>query len=123
MDQSNFALTINAPADATATYNGLALVVPSTNTSNTCGGSYSSFKGTPAPGGCIQIQFGSSFGNLDGMIYAPAAAVYMQDNGGGSVVTAIIADELYDKSSNLEITNNYNFVHSTSPLNHVALVE
>ncbi len=123
LDQSNFALTIKAPADTTATYNGLALIVPSTNTSNTCGGSYSSFKGTPAPGGCIQIQFGSSFGNLDGMIYAPAAAVYMQDNGGGSVVTAIISDELYDKSSNLEITNNYNFVHSTSPLNHVALVE
>jgi hypothetical protein len=123
LNQSNFALTINAPADPTATYNGLALIVPSTNTSNTCGGSYSSFAGTPAPGGCIQIQFGSSFGNLDGMIYAPAAAVYMQDNGGGSVVTAIVADELYDKSSNLEITNNYNFVHSTSPLNHVSLVE
>ncbi len=123
LDQSNFALTIKAPSDSTATYNGLALVVPSTNTTNTCGGSYSSFGGTPAPGGCIQIQFGSSFGNLDGMIYAPAAAVYMQDNGGGSVVTAIIADELYDKSSNLEITNNYNFVHTTSPLNHVSLVE
>ena len=57
------------------------------------------------------------------MIYAPAAQVYMQDNGGGNVVTAIIADEIYDKSSSLEITNNYNYVHTTSPLNHVALVE
>jgi Flp pilus assembly protein TadG len=123
LNQSNFALTINAPADTTATYNGLAIIVPPTNTSNTCGGSYSSFKGTPAPGGCLQIQFGSSYGNLDGMIYAPAAAVYMQDNGGGTVVTAIIADEIYDKSSNLIMTNNYNYVHSTSPLNHVALVE
>jgi Flp pilus assembly protein TadG len=121
--QNNFALTIYAPADTTATYNGLALIVPPTNTSNTCGGSYSSFKGTPAPGGCLQIQFGSGYGNLDGMIYAPAAAVYMQDNGGGTVVTGIIADEIYDKASSLIITDNYNLVHNTSPLNHVALVE
>ena len=47
----------------------------------------------------------------------------MQDNGGGTVVTAIIADEIYDKSSNLIITNNYNYVHTSSPLNQVAMVE
>ncbi len=122
--EGNSALSIGAPANSTSTYNGIALMVPPTNTVNSsCGGSYSSFKGTPAPGGCLQIQFGSGSGNLDGMIYAPKVAVYMQDNGGGNVVTAIIADELYDKSSNLEITNNYNVVHTTSPLNHVALVE
>ena len=57
------------------------------------------------------------------MIYAPAAAVYMQDNGGATVVTSIIADEIYDKSSSLTLTNNYNYAHTTSPLNQVSLVE
>jgi len=123
LDQGNFALTMTAPTTASYTYNGISIFVPATNTTTSCGSSYSSFNGTPAPGGCIQIQFGSSYGNLDGMIYAPAAAVYMQDNGGGTVVTAIIADEIYDKSSNLIITNNYNYVHTSSPLNQVAMVE
>ncbi len=80
--EGNSALSIGAPANSTSTYNGIALMVPPTNTVNSsCGGSYSSFKGTPAPGGCLQIQFGSGSGNLDGMIYAPKVAVYMQDNG------------------------------------------
>ncbi|HKD59826.1 MAG TPA: pilus assembly protein TadG-related protein [Terracidiphilus sp.] len=122
--KGNALLNLTAPANTSYTYNGLGLIVPPGNTSNTCGGSYSSFAGTPAPGGCIQLQFGSGYGNLDGMIYAPKAAVYMQDNGGGTVVTGIIADEVYDKSSNLEITDNYSHVHaSTTPLNHVTLVE
>jgi Putative Flp pilus-assembly TadE/G-like len=119
--QGNNALVMKAPTTGT-TYNGIALWVQST-ASPSCGGSYNSFKGTPAPGGCLQIQFGSGSANLDGMIYAPAAAVYMQDNGGATVVTAIIADEIYDKSSSLTITNNYNYVHTTSPLNQVSLVE
>jgi hypothetical protein len=120
--QGNTALVIKAPANTSSTYNGIALWVQST-ASPTCAGSYSSFKGTPAPGGCLQIQFGSGSANLDGMIYAPAAAVYMQDNGGATVVTSIIADEIYDKSSSLTITNNYSYAHSTSPLNQVSLVE
>jgi hypothetical protein len=60
------------------------------------------------------------------MVYAPNAAVYLQDSGGNSgptVFTAVIADVLWDKSALLEITNNYNLVHTTSPLNHVSLVE
>ncbi len=57
------------------------------------------------------------------MIYAPKAQVYMQDHGGASLVTTIIADEIFDKSSDLTITN-YNVVHgATSPLVNVALVE
>jgi hypothetical protein len=116
--QGNTALTITAPADTTATYNAMALIYPSTNTTNSCDSSY---KGSDSA--CVQVQFGSGSGNLDGMIYAPGAAVYMQDNGGGTVVTALIADMIWDKSSNLEITNNYNYVHTTSPLNQVSLVE
>ena len=122
--QGNNALNISAPANTSYTYNGIGMWLPSTNESVTCDNSY---KGTAPVGGCLQIQFGSgSFGTstLDGLIYAPAAAVYMQDNGGGSVVTGLIADEIYDKSSYLEINNNYNYAHAaTSPLNHVALVE
>ena len=121
--QGNSSLVVKAPANTSYTYNGIGLMVPATNTSVTCGGSYNSFKGTPAPGGCLQIQFGSGSANLDGMIYAPAAAVYMQDNGGATVVTTIIADEIYDKASSLTLTDNYNYAHSTSPLNQVSLVE
>lgn len=122
--EGNSALSIGAPSNSSYTYNGIALMVPPANTvNNSCGSSYNSFKGDPAPGGCLQIQFGSGSGNLDGMIYAPDVSIYMQDNGGGNVVTAIIADEIYDKSSNLEITNNYNLIHPTSPLNHVTIVE
>ena len=122
--QGNQDLSLYAPAGETATYNAIALMVDPLNTSVTCAGSYSSFKGDPAPGGCLQIQFGTgSTTSLDGMIYAPKAAVYMQDNGGSSIVTAIVADEIYDKSSSLTITSNYSAVHTTSPLNQVSLVE
>jgi Flp pilus assembly protein TadG len=121
--QANTALTLNAPTSGT--YNAIAIWVPSTNTSISCDNSVNSFKGDSAPGGaCLQIQFGSGgTSSLDGMIYAPGAQVYMQDHGGASLVTTIIADEIFDKSSDLTITN-YNVVHgATSPLVNVALVE
>jgi Flp pilus assembly protein TadG len=121
--QSNTALTIDAPTSGT--YNAIAIWVPATNTSVQCDNSINSFKGDSAPSGaCLQIQFGSGgTSSLDGMIYAPGAQVYMQDHGGASLVTTIIADEIFDKSSDLTITN-YNVVHgATSPLVNVALVE
>jgi len=121
--QGNTELTINAPTGGT--YNAIAIWVPPSNTSITCDSSISSFKGDSAPGGaCLQIQFGSAgTSSLDGMIYAPGAQVYMQDHGGASLTTTIIADEIFDKASDLTITN-YNVVHgATSPLVNVALVE
>jgi hypothetical protein len=120
LTQGNQILNVVAPtSDQNYLYNGIALYYSST--ADSCDSSY---KGPDTA--CFQAQFGSGFGHLDGMVYAPNAAVYLQDSGGNSgptVFTAVIADVLWDKSALLEITNNYNFVHTTSPLNHVALVE
>ncbi len=116
--QGNAALSIYAPQNKANPYNGIALMVPSTNQVPTCDPSIKQ----PAP--CLQVQFGSGYGNLTGLIYAPAATVYMQDNGGGTVVTGIISYKLYDKSSTLSVTDSYNSQNpSTTPLSTVAMVE
>lgn len=116
--QGNATLNIYGPQNKSTPYNGIALMVPSTNTSPTC------MPSIKATGPCLQVQFGSGSGNLSGLIYAPGATVYMQDNGGGTVVTGIISYKIYDKSSNLEITNSYNAVNpSLTPLSTVSLVE
>ena len=112
----NFGLTMTAPTTSSYTYNAISFMYMSS--ANSCDSSY---KGPSSA--CLQIQFGSGYGNLDGMIYAPNAGVYMQDHGGGTIVSAIIADTIFDKSSDLTITNNYNYVHTSSPLNQVAMVE
>jgi hypothetical protein len=110
-------------------FNGMAFVMPGQNTSSAC---ESSYNGTAAPAynnaypnipdACLQMQFGSSTGQLDGMVYAPYAALYLQDNGGGIGATNLIVGDVVDKSSSLTINANYNYGHD-SPLNHVALVE
>jgi hypothetical protein len=118
--QGNAVLNMTAPTSTSNyLYNGIALMY--TSSAGSCDSSY---KGPD--NACIQIQFGSGYGQLDGMVYAPNAAIYMQDSGGNSgptVVTALIGDVIWDKSALLEITDNYNYVHTTSPLDHVALVE
>ncbi len=121
--QGNTALSVYAPAGLTYPYNGIGIMQPESNTTGQC----SSSGGGTTP--CLQIQFGSSgngtpLGNLDGLIYAPDSEVYMQDNGGGSVVTGIIAYTLFEKSSTLNVTSSYNTAHpSTTPLSTVAMVE
>jgi len=119
-DQGNYGMTINGPLPGNGTYATLGFIVPSTNTSIACGSSYHG----PA-GPCLQLQFGSGYGGLDGIVYAPGATVYMQDAGssGPNVYTAIISNNIYDKSATLMITNSYKFQHPDSPLNDVALVE
>jgi Flp pilus assembly protein TadG len=117
-DQKNFGIKLTAPADSTAAYNGLGFIVPATNTSVTCSPPY----GGTQP--CVQIQFGSGGGDLDGIMYVPGATLFMQDDGGGNQVAGIVAYKLYDKSSNLIITKSYNVAHaSTTPLSTIALVE
>jgi Flp pilus assembly protein TadG len=117
---NNTVLNMTAPtSDNNYLYNGIAVFY--TSSADSCDSSY---KGPDSA--CVQMQFGSGYGSLDGMVYAPSAAVYLQDSGGNSgpkVYTAIVADTIWDKSAYLEITDNYNLVHTTSPLNHVALVE
>ena len=113
--QGNAILNITAPTSGT--YNSIALMEPASNTTDTC-----QDPKTTAP--CIQIQFGSGSGSLQGYIYVPTGQVYMQDNGGGVEAEGIIADTMYDKSSQLTINNNYNIANAgTSVVNKVTLVE
>ncbi len=120
----NNALNIYAPNSGSL--NSIALMAPGNgdstsppdNLSLACNSSY---QGT---GPCLQIQFGTGSGNLNGVIYLPSSTLYMQDNGGGTVVAGIVAYKVYDKSSQLNITGNYNTAHSsTTPLSYVSLVE
>jgi Flp pilus assembly protein TadG len=118
--QGNANLDITAPT--TGTYNSIALMMPASNTESTCSGSISSVGGQTTAA-CLQVQFGSGTGNLNGIIYAPTATVWMQDQGGGVQAAGVVAYDLKDNSS-LTITNNYNDANpSTTPLKSIAMVE
>lgn len=89
---------------------GIALLQPSTNNN------------------MIQIQFGASYGTWQGIIYAPAAQLYLQDsggdiNGGVTLTTDLIVDTLYDKTATLTIHSYTKQFGNLSPLTAVALVE
>jgi Flp pilus assembly protein TadG len=115
--QGNSALTVNAPTNTTYTYNGIAVMQPS---SNTTAGTCKDGLGEP----CLQLQFGSGSGVLNGIVYAPTSQVYQQDNGGGTVVAGVVAYQIYLKASTMDITNSYNAANpSTTPLTKVSLVE
>jgi Flp pilus assembly protein TadG len=102
-NQGNSNLSIFAPTSGT--YNGIAIMQPASNATT------------------LQVQFGSGNETLDGMIYAPGAEVYLQDNGGGVTATGVIADTMYIKSSSLTIPS-YSAAHpTTTPLRAVTLVE
>ncbi len=101
--QGNSNLSIFAPTSGT--YNGVAIMQPASNATT------------------LQVQFGSGNETLDGMIYAPGAEVYLQDNGGGVTATGVIADTMYIKSSSLTIPS-YSAAHpTTTPLRAVTMVE
>jgi hypothetical protein len=77
----------------------------------------------PTTATCLQIQFGSGNQNLNGIIYAPWATVFLQDQGGGVQAAGVIAYDLRSNSS-LTITNSYNDANpSTTPLKSIAMVE
>lgn len=101
---SNTTLTLVAPTSGT--YNGIALMQPATNTNQ------------------IDIQKGSSNANITGIIYAPTAELYLNDNGGAvSLVSDLIVGQLYIKSSTLSISSYSAANPNTTPLRSVALVE
>ena len=117
---------LNISAPTTGTYDGIAIMQPASDTTAAC--QDSSIKNKINTSTCLQVQFGSSSatppaGNLDGIIYAPTATVYLQDQGGGVQAAAIISYDIY-VNSQLTITDNYSHAHpGTSPLSHVELVE
>jgi hypothetical protein len=101
--QGNAILNVTAPTSGT--YNGIALMQPATNTTD------------------LQVQFGSSNQTLDGYIYAPGAEVYLQDHGGGTTTTGIVAKSMFDKASTITIPS-YDAAHPTTTENRVVtLVE
>jgi hypothetical protein len=140
--EQNSNLFINGPTGniSSQPYTGIALWVPSTAV--TCDSSSSSMGNPPAGDGCLQVQFGSGGSNscagnpsscslcttsaglpgIVGTIYAPKDVLYLQDNGGCVSATNVISDVLWNKASDLTITN-YNLVFTTSPLDVVRLVE
>jgi hypothetical protein len=130
-------ITINAPANGdpdaqgnttdtnTYAWNGMAIVVPPTNSGPQCDSSYHGIavSANSDPNSCLQIQFGSNSGQLNGMIYAPDSALYLQDSGGSGIgVTSLIVNSTFINGT-LNISANYNFGHPDSPLNQVELVE
>jgi len=103
---SNSILNMYAPASLTSPYDGIAILQPSTNTTE------------------LQIQFGSNNEVLDGYIYAPGATVFMQDQGGGVTASGIVAATLFEDQSTLDIYTNYDKAHSATTLNRIlTLVE
>ncbi len=101
--------SLNLTAPTSGPYNGIVIMQPVLNTNQ------------------MQIQFGSSFGTLDGIIWAPGANLFLQDNGskhsgGVNLTTDLIVNTLYDKASTLNITS-YSQTTGTSPLSKVSLVE
>jgi len=135
--EANTNLFINGPTGLATDqpYTAMALLVPSTQV--TCPSSVTSMGTVPAGDGCLNLQFGSggspnqlsnkcSSGSntpgIVGTVYAPKDVLYMQDNGGCLSVVNIIADEVWNKSGDLEIYN-YNLAYTTSPLDVVRLVE
>jgi hypothetical protein len=110
IQDSNSTLNINAPTDTANPYHGIAIMEPYNDTSP------------------LEVQFGSNSGNygsgqLDGLIYAPSATVYLHDNGGGTTATGLIADSLDVCSSTLTINSYNTAAGNASPLVTVALVE
>jgi hypothetical protein len=125
---SNSNLNITAPASLTETfgglsYNGVALLVPAANTTYTNTDCQTVQHGTLKNRGALTVQIGSSGQTLDGYIVAPNSSVFLNDNGGGTTITGLVAACLFNKSSSLTI-NSYNAAHpTTSPLRVVSLVE
>ena len=124
-------ISIYAPASVLGgtqyAFNGIAFMVPQTNYTPKCDNSYGGITytntATGDPNSCIQIQFGSGSGHLDGMIYAPYSALYLQDSGGTGIgVTNLIVNSTFINGE-LNITANYNYAHTDSPLTKVSLVE
>jgi len=93
-------------APTSGTYQGIALMAPSSNTST------------------MEISFGNSSGTIDGIMYLPAATLYMHDSGSSLTLdTDLIVGQIDDQTADVTI-NSYSAINPTlTPLKAVALVE
>jgi len=127
--QTNQSLTINAPGSddlpsaKSLTYDSIAIMQPSSNTT-ACSPQDSSFKKTLITSNepCLQLQFGSGYGTLNGYVYAPTSDVYLQDQGGSVLVAGIVAYNMFI-NSDLEITSYDEKNASSTKLTTIELVE
>lgn len=108
-------LSVYAPTSGT--YNGIALMQPSSNTSSSSGQECNGITS------CLDVQFGSNSTYFDGMIFDPAGQVIMHDAGGGVKATGIIAASMNIQSSSLSILNYSSANPNTSPLRLITMVE
>jgi Putative Flp pilus-assembly TadE/G-like len=114
LSQGNASLSVFAPTSGT--YNSIALMQPTGNTtSDHCPAS-------SAPT-CLLVQRGNSGSVFDGIIYAPGEQVELQDQAGGIYATGVIADSLFDKTSNLVVDGYTTMNPNTSPYRIVTMVE
>lgn len=100
-------LTVYAPADATNPYNGIALMIPTSNTSNST----------------LTVQWGNTNAVFDGIIFAPGETVYLQDHGGGVTAAGVICDKMFVKSSTFSIPSYSAANPFTTPFKQITLVE
>jgi Putative Flp pilus-assembly TadE/G-like len=129
-NQGTATLNVNAPgydnsraAKLNDTYNSIGLMQGASNITGTCQDP-SANGALVSPGEpCLQVQFGSGTGQINGVIYAPTSMVYLQSPG-GSVGTAGVISYSMLVNSQLSITNSY-FAQNpnSSPLSSVQLVE
>jgi len=112
--QGNAALTIYAPTSGT--YNSIAIMQPSSNTTdNKCPAAKS--------GPCLLIQRGNSGSVFDGIIYAPGEYVELQDHAGAVYATGLIAKGLFNKASDLIINSYSDYNPITTPFKQISLVQ
>ena len=106
----NTGTVLNLVAPTTGTTKGIVIMEPSSNSSQ------------------ITIQKGNATGSVTGIIYAPAAELYLQDSGGDSsggiaLTTDLVVNTLFDKTATLTI-NSYSVAYpSVTPLRSITLVE
>ena len=101
-------LTLVAPT--TGTYSGYAIIEPATNTST------------------LAFSVGDATGSITGIIYAPGAALTMQDAGGNkkgalSFTTDLVVGTFSDTAGDLTMTSYSASNPTTSPLTIPTLVE
>jgi hypothetical protein len=129
-NQGNATLNVNAPGADNSTnakagdlYNSIGLEQSASDTNGNCQDSSAKNALVNNNEPCLQVQFGSGSGTLNGVIYAPTSMVYLQDQGGSIGTAGVISYSMY-VNSQLNITNSYfNANPSSSPLSSVQLVE
>ena len=97
-------LSIYAPADNNATYNGIALYQPTSVTQE------------------INLQFGSSSSYFMGAVVAPGADVNLHDQGGAVNAADLLVSQVYINGT-INLANYSTYNPTTSPFRVITLVQ